>query len=90
MTSVSSYTHGHLGWRITKSCFGTTYLKSDHRLGRNFLKGVAGDAVNVLLAAAAFNFKRMMNKWRRLLPVFASGILRLFMPAPFRMNTHAA
>jgi len=25
-----------------------------------------------------------------LLPVFASGILRLFMPAPFRMNTHAA
>jgi len=66
------------------------HLKSDHRLGRNFLKGVAGDAVNVLLAAAAFNFKRMMNKWRRLLPVFASGILRLFMPAPFRMNTHAA
>ena len=35
--------------------------KSDYRLGRNFYKGVAGDAVNVLLAAAAYNFKRAMK-----------------------------
>lgn len=37
------------------------HLKSDHRLGRNFYKGVVGDAVNVLLAAAAYNFKRAMK-----------------------------
>ena len=37
------------------------HLKSDCRLGRNFYKGVAGDAVNLLLAAAAYNFKRAMN-----------------------------
>ena len=37
------------------------HLKSDYRLGRNFYKGVAGDAVNLLLAAAAYNFKRAMN-----------------------------
>lgn len=37
------------------------HLKSDHRLGRNFYKGVFGDAVNVLLAAAAYNFKRAMR-----------------------------
>ena len=37
------------------------HLKSDYRLGRNFYKGVAGDAVNVLLAAAAYNFKRAMK-----------------------------
>ena len=30
------------------------HLKSDFRLGRNFYKGVFGDAVNLLLAAAAF------------------------------------
>ena len=36
-------------------------LKSDHRLGRNFYKGLAGDAVNILLAAAAYNFKRAMK-----------------------------
>jgi len=33
------------------------HLKSDHRLGRNFYKGLAGDAINILLAAAAYNFK---------------------------------
>lgn len=37
------------------------HLKSDYRLGRNYYKGVAGDAVNALLAAAAYNFKRAMN-----------------------------
>ena len=36
------------------------HLKSDHRLIRNFYKGLFGDAINVMLAAAAFNFKRAM------------------------------
>ena len=40
------------------------HLKSDHRLGRNFYKGITGDSINVLLAAAAMNFKRMMNIWK--------------------------
>ena len=40
------------------------HLKSDHRLARNFYKGITGDAINILLAAAAMNFKRMMNKWK--------------------------
>ena len=40
------------------------HLKSDHRLGRNFYKGIKGDNINVLLAAAAMNFKRMMNLWK--------------------------
>ena len=37
------------------------HLKSDYRLGRNFYKGVKGDAMNILLAAAAYNFKRAMK-----------------------------
>lgn len=37
------------------------HLKSDHRLGRNFYKGTFGDAINVMLAAAAYNFKRAMR-----------------------------
>jgi IS5 family transposase len=40
------------------------HLKTDNRLSRNFYKGIKGDEINVLLAAAAFNFKRMMNKWK--------------------------
>ena len=37
------------------------HLKSDFRLGCNFYKGVFGDSVNVILAAAAYNFKRAMR-----------------------------
>lgn len=37
------------------------HLKSDYRLGRNFYKGVVGDAVNVLLSAMTYNFKRAMK-----------------------------
>ena len=37
------------------------HLKTDYRLGRNFYKGIFGDAINVMLAAAAYNFKRAMK-----------------------------
>lgn len=47
------------------------HLKSDYRLGRNFYKGVAGDAVNILLAAAAYNFKRAMKALLSLLIKFS-------------------
>ena len=37
------------------------HLKSDFRLSRNYLKGVVGDEINLLMAAAAWNLK----KWLR-------------------------
>ena len=37
------------------------HLKTDNRLGRNFYKGLLGDAINLMLAAAAYNFKRAMR-----------------------------
>ncbi len=40
------------------------HLKADHRLSRNFYKGIFGDNINIMLVAAGFNFKRMMNKWK--------------------------
>ena len=46
------------------------HLKSDYRLSRNFYKGIFGDNINVMLAAAAMNFKRMMNKWKKNPPLF--------------------
>lgn len=46
------------------------HLKSDHRLSRNFYHKIFGDNINVLLSAAAFNFKRMMNKWKENPPPF--------------------
>jgi IS5 family transposase len=37
------------------------HLKHDYRMVRNYLKGTIGDEMNVMLAAAAMNFKRVMN-----------------------------
>ncbi len=36
------------------------HLKSDFRLSRNFLKGVAGDEINLLMAAIAWNLKKWL------------------------------
>lgn len=38
------------------------HLKSDHRVARSFLKGQIGDAINFMMAAAGFNFKKLMKK----------------------------
>jgi IS5 family transposase len=38
------------------------HLKSDGRLGRNFLLGIAGDATNLILAAAGHNL-RLLRAW---------------------------
>jgi IS5 family transposase len=42
------------------------HLKEDHRLSRNYYKGIKGDDINVMLAAAAMNFKRMMNIYKKM------------------------
>lgn len=38
------------------------HLKTRFKLARNWLKGSAGDQINLLLAAAAFNFKKWLNQ----------------------------
>ena len=40
------------------------HLKQDHRLLRNYLKGVEGDMINTLLAGAAFNMMKMLRRIR--------------------------
>jgi len=42
------------------------HAKSDHRMGRNYLAGQAGDAINAVLAAAGYNFRRLLA-WLSLL-----------------------
>lgn len=42
------------------------HLKEDHRMGRNYLAHCAGDAANAVLAAAGYNFRRLI-RWLRLL-----------------------
>src|SRR5205807_8783428 len=42
------------------------HLKSEHRMGRNYLWHREGDAANAVLAAAGYNFRRLI-KWLSLL-----------------------
>ena len=83
------------GYRKTKLKDGFTkraaiepkigHLKADHRLNRNFYKGIKGDTINVMLAAAAMNFKRMMNIWKNNLLVLFFRLIQILsdlIPAP--------
>ncbi len=53
------------------------HLKTDHRLSRNFYKGIKGDNINVMLAAAAMNFKRMMNIWKKMFLALVYRLLEI-------------
>lgn len=55
-----------------------SHVKSDHRMVRNFYKGITGDNINILLSAAAFNFKRMMNKWKNDFLRFLQNLIIIF------------
>jgi len=43
------------------------HMKTDGRLGRNFLAGVPGDAINALLSGAGYNLRLILNHLSRLL-----------------------
>src|SRR5260221_9340936 len=54
------------------------HLKSEHRMGRNYLWHRQGDATNAVLAAAGYNFRRLL-RWLQLLlrQILVQLILRL-------------
>ena len=52
------------------------HAKSEHRMDCNYLKGSQGDAINVALAAAGYNFKRLLAWLRKLLRVWITLMSR--------------
>ena len=58
------------------------HLKHDYRLSGNYLNGIGGDTINLLLAAAAMNFKRRINLWR------AEAIRRWLLICRFIINAY--
>jgi hypothetical protein len=42
------------------------HLKDDHRMGPSYLAHSPGDAINAMLAAVGYNFRRLIQ-WLRLL-----------------------
>ena len=65
------------------------HLKSEHRLERNGLKGVEGNAINAVLSAAAMNFHKLLGAfWRIFLcPLLAICNALLTLQGPKNRNT---
>lgn len=53
------------------------HIKSDHRMDRNYLKGEAGNLHNAILAAAAFNFTKLLKAFYWALNKFTYRIIQL-------------
>ena len=51
------------------------HLKSDHRMSRNHLAHTAGDAINAVLAAAGYNFRRLLAWLAFWLAIFWAAVV---------------
>ncbi len=71
------------------------HMKADGLLGRNFLKGMKGDAINAVLCGAGHNLRKILartrplclDSWRLRTPTevvqfLASSLVRLVWPCP--------
>lgn len=57
------------------------HLKNDHRVRRCFLARLGGDAINIVLAAAAANLRKLLAGFARRLRRFFLSLCRLLDPA---------
>jgi IS5 family transposase len=58
------------------------HVKSDCRGNRNRLKGTEGDKINAILAAAAYNFRKLLKGLALLLRLFANTLRFVLLPLP--------
>jgi IS5 family transposase len=58
------------------------HLKAEHRMGRNYLWYRRGDAANAVLAAAGYNFRRLIRWLRLLLRQILSDLTAQLQPVP--------
>lgn len=69
-----------------------SHLKAEHRMGRNHLAHAAGDAINAVLAAAGYNFRRFLA-WLRLFFSWLLATLAAIKSSPSRAvepNPHSS
>ena len=62
------------------------HMKNDGHLGRNFLKGYAGDQANAVLSAVGYNF-RLILAWLRLLLRLILEMIAVTLSTPVRLQT---
>ena len=56
------------------------HIKNEHRMGRNYLAGTQGDAINAVLAAAGYNFRQLLNWLKLLLRLLLAMLLGSLIP----------
>ena len=56
-----------------------SHLKRNHSLGLNFLKGVAGDIHNALLAGIGYNLKMRLNQIKQQILFWLEVVLKIFL-----------
>jgi transposase, IS5 family len=54
------------------------HLQGDHRMGRNYLKGYAGDRANAVLAAAGYNLSLLLRRFDQALRTLLAALTRMF------------
>lgn len=67
-------------------CVESVKPGGDGRLGRNFLRGAAGDAINALLCGAGHNLRKILRQKALLCSEIRQRILRLLQQQ--NANTH--
>lgn len=55
-----------------------SHLKNDYGLKRNYLKGDVGDSINLMMTAAAYNFRKLMYELSIILHFFKRRLLLVF------------
>ena len=58
------------------------HLKSEHRIGRNYLRHRQGDATNTVLAAVGYNFRRLIRGLQLLLRQILVQLIHQFQLVP--------
>ena len=51
------------------------HVKAEHRMGRNYLRGIKGDRINALLAAVGYNFHLLLRWFKALLCVLIAWMI---------------
>jgi IS5 family transposase len=58
------------------------HIKAEHRMGRNYLAYATGDAINAVLAAVGYNFRRLLAWLAFLLSAITLAIANQNLPQP--------
>ena len=73
--------------RLMVGCLLLKHLKTDFRLAQNYLHDEQGVQINALMAACAWNLKKMMEKLReKVNRLFCLIVSRYFFPKNFCLN----